>query len=320
MVTFRAHPRRTLVLWIVLLALVSLATGCADLQAIRQFAQSSTEAETYQAIANDYAAVPEREKYYSLTKFHASYDQQTKERNAQVQALLDIQRVITEYMKALGELAADELVSYDTSIDALAEQVKATKALDDAQIQALGGITKLLARAVTDRYRQKKLNQVITEANTPLQTLIAAQIKFVNIYIKTLDAEKLSIDRYYGDVILSALDENLRNAKDVDKAVIATKKKALDNHYGDIIMNEIKDPTQQGVLILIRDDMQHKSDTLSKKQESARDYIEILKTIGAGHQKLFEERNKLKSALLLATIKSYASQINDLMNAVKALK
>jgi hypothetical protein len=198
--------------------------------------------------------------------------------------------------------------------------VKATKALDDAQIQALGGITKLLARAVTDRYRQNKLNQVITEANTPLQTLIAAQIKFVNIYIKTLDAEKQSIDRYYGDVILSALDENLRNAKDVDKAVIATKKKALDNHYGDIIMNEIKDPTQQGVLILLRDDMQQKSVEISKKQESARDYIDILKTIGAGHQKLFEERNKLKSALLLATIKNYASQINDMMNAVKALK
>jgi hypothetical protein len=313
------HPRRKLLHGLVLVTFF-LVAGCANLQAIRQFAQSSTDAETYKAIANDYAAVPEQEKYYSMAKFHAYWDQQKKQRGAQVKDLLAIQKVIAEYMKALGELAADDLVSYDKSIDSLAAGLKATKALDDTEIKAFGAITKLLARAAADGYRQKKLNEVITEANAPLQTLISAQIKFVNLYIKSIGAEKKSIDRYYGDVILAALHENLLKSKGPDRAVIATKIKALNNHYGDIIMQEIKDPTQQGILILIRDDMQQKLDAMAKKQENAQNYIGILKTIGDGHQKLFDERYNLKSPVLLATIKSYASQINDMMNAVKALK
>lgn len=320
MFDLQAHYRRTLLALTFLLTFVLLVAGCANLQAIRQFAQSSTEAETYKAIASDYAAVPEREKYYSLTKFHAAYDKEKKARGDQIKALIDIQKVIAEYMDALGELAADELVSYDKSIDSLTEGLKATKALDDAEIQAFGAITKLLARAMTDAYRQKKLNQVITEANAPLQTLISAQIRFVKIYIKVLDVEKGAIDSYYGGVIISAVQGNLLKSKGVDNSVLEKKMKALDSHYGDIIIGEINDPTQQGILILVRDNMQEKMDTISKKQETARHYIEVLKTIGEGHQKLFDGRYKLTSPELLADIKGYSKYITDMTNAIKALK
>jgi hypothetical protein len=316
----QAHYRRTLLALASLLTFVLLVAGCANLQAIRQFAQSSTEAETYRAIANDYAEVQEREKYYSLTKLHAEYDKDKKVRKDQTKALLDIQKVIAEYMRALGELAADELVSYDKSISYLTEGLKATKSIDTAQIQAFDAITKLLARAMTDMYRQKKLNQVITEANAPLQTLVSAQIKFVEIYINVLDTEKKSIDRYYGKVIISAVKGNLLKFKGIDNSVIEKKMKALDRHYGDIIIGEINDPIQQGILILVRDNMQEKMDTISKKQEAAKHYIEILKTIGEGHQKLFDGRYKLKSPELLAVIKSYSKYITDMTNAIKALK
>lgn len=65
--------------------------------------------------------------------------------------------------------------------------------------------------------------------------------------------------------------------------------------------------------------MQNKIDTISRKQKSAQNYIEVLKTIGEGDQKLFDGRYKLKSPELLAAIKDYAKYITDLVNAVKAL-
>ena len=85
-------------------------------------------------------------------------------------------------------------------------------------------------------------------------------------------------------------------------------------------MSGINDPTKQGLLILVRDNMQEKIATISKKQETGRHYVEVLKTIGEGHQKLFDGRNKLSSPELLAAIKSYAKYINDIINTVKALK
>ena len=320
MLNLQTHHRRTLLPLACLLTFILLATGCANLQAIQQFAKSSTEAETYKAIVDDYAQVPERAKYYIFAKNQSVFDQQKKERSDQVKALMDMQTVIAEYMKALGELAADDLVSYDKSIDSLTAGLKETKALNDTELKAFGSISKLLAKAMADGYRQKKLNEVITEANEPLQTLILAQTKFVEIYIKDLDEEKKSIDRYYGEVIVSALQNNLQKSQDVDQNVLEKELKALDRHYGDIVIGEINDPNQKGILILVRDNMQQKMDTISKKQETARHYIDVLKTIGQGHQKLFDGRYKLTSPGLLAAVKAYAKYISDMTNAVKALK
>lgn len=196
--------RRFLLALVAQLICVLLLVGCANLQAIRQFAQSSTEAETYKTIVADFAEIPEREKYYSPTERHATFDVHKKKRSSEHEAFLNIQRVIAEYMKALAELADDELVSFDKSVDSLTEGLKGLNALNDSEIQAFGSITKLLTRAMTDGYRQRQLKFIITESNSHLQILISRQKELVLTYIDNLSAEKTSIGSYYGDTIVNS--------------------------------------------------------------------------------------------------------------------
>lgn len=316
------HQRRKLLPLAGWLTVAVVAAGCANLQAIRQFAQSSTDAETYKTIATDYTKISEREKYYSRTRVYEQYDQQEKRRRKQRKALLDIQKVIAEYMEVLGELAADEPVSYDKSIGSLVDSLQATKALDASEIQAFKAIGTLLGKAWMDAYRQKKLNEVITKANEPLQKLVLAETRFVECYINNLDAEKVSITRYYGKFIISAVQETLKS-EGWGHNVIKTQMKAYDQHYGDMVIDELNksiDPSRQGILILVREHMHDKLAAISRKQENARNYLKVLKEIGEAHQKLYDGRNKLTSPELLAEIKGYAKYINDAMNAAKNLK
>lgn len=311
--------RRFLLALVSQLICVLLLVGCANLQAIRQFAQSSTNAETYKTIVADFAEIPDREKYYSPTEQHDAYDAKKKRRDSEHEALLNIQRVIAEYMKALEELADDELVSFDKSVDSLTEGMKGLGVLNDSELQAFSSITKLLTRAMTDGYRQRQLKLIITKSNHHFKILISCQMKLINIYINNLSAEKTSIDSYYGDVIVSSMHQKEIKSKH-SELKRDNKVKMSGRKYGDIIINEITNPYQVGILIIVRDNMNEKLDTISKKQANAKNYIDILKAISEGHQKLFDGRDDLKSSELLANIRGYSKYITEMINNIRSLR
>lgn len=313
-------PDRSFLLALVAqLICVLLLVGCANLQAIRQFAQSSTHAETYKTIVADFAEIPEREKYYSPTERHDAYDAKKKRRDSEQEALLNIQRVIAEYMKALEELADDELVSFDKSVDSLAEGLKGLNELNDSEIQAFSSITKLLTRAMTDGYRRRQLKLIITKSNDHLQVLISRQKELVLTYVSDLSAEKTSIDSYYGKAIMKSLHHKTINSKK-EKFELERRLEIPDTNYNDIILQEIKDPYKQSLLIILRDNMQERMDTISKKQVNAMTYVDVLNAIGEGHQKLFDGRDELRSAELLANIRGYSKYITAMINNIRSLR
>jgi hypothetical protein len=47
--------------------------------------------------------------------------------------------------------------------------------------------------------------------------------------------------------------------------------------------------------------------------------VVVLKTIGQGHQKLYETRNQLSKAEVEADIQRYANRLKEAFNAVKGL-
>ena len=129
--------RRESYLLPILLVLVFFLSGCADLQAIRKFADTSAEAETYKAITADYVDSLKRRSYYTQTK--TSRDKLTgriKDREQLVDAILSLHLAIYEYMQTLGELAADELVSYDKELDLIATQLEKANSMKESKITA----------------------------------------------------------------------------------------------------------------------------------------------------------------------------------------
>jgi protoporphyrinogen oxidase len=268
------------------LAVLVFLAACADLKSIRKFADISADSAGYTALSVDYVKSIEREKRYQEEKFHKDLDEKIKKRKEQQPALLGLHKGVEEYMKAIGALAADELVSYDKSIDSIAEDVKKTKLVEDKVTDAFSAIIKIITKAATDAYRQRELNRIISESNKDLQIVLTAMINIVELdFVSSLENEKVAIEKFYKEIV---------------------------------IVSE-KAPPQQASIQLLRETWQKKQDEIETKEQSCIVYSRTLKKIAEGHQLLFDNRDKLSSRQVLDLINNYSNDISNLLKSVTNL-
>src|SRR5439155_7431946 len=115
--------------FIALACLAFLASACANLTAIREFASTSSDAAQYSQLVVAYVDTPSRMKRYEPESQRPTLDRQVAERKAQQERLLLRQKLIQEYMDALGQLAGDELTIYDKELDALGNDAVVLKTI-----------------------------------------------------------------------------------------------------------------------------------------------------------------------------------------------
>ena len=267
-----------------LLVLIFLLTcaSCANLRAIRDFADISVESARYEALVNDYVESPERQKRYQPEHQHETLEKLLSERKIQKERLLLRLQVVQEYMSALGQLAENKAVDYNTEIDALGNAVKQQNFLEAGEAEAITGIAKVLLKAVTDNWRQKKLKSLIAEANAPFQEVVGALIKIVQRGFKNdFDIEKMAMGRYYETII----------------------------HNSD-------DPA--GIAAL-REWKEYRLAQIDYRGDAIETYAQLLQKIADGHQTLFDERDKLSNKVVLAQIELYSKDLKDLYKKIKAL-
>ncbi len=180
--------------------------------------------------------------------------------------LIDANGVVTDYIKALGSLAADDLTNYNTQLDSISSSLKLLK-FSANQVDAGSQITKTLSRIATNKYRRRQLKMVIVSTDDYLQTYIKGLSKAItNDYINgALAAEKVALDDYYREYIGDVL--NSSGANDAQGVTAIT---SLDSQWRN---------TQK---------------TITEKQNLGQDYVNALKKIAADHQKLRESYFKGK--------------------------
>ena len=110
---------RTGVRFLAVVWLALVASGCANLGAIREFASTSSDAAQYNQLVGTYVDTPTRLMRYEPESQRPVLVRQAAERQAQREQLLMRQRLIQAYMDALGQLADDGLTTYDKQLDAL---------------------------------------------------------------------------------------------------------------------------------------------------------------------------------------------------------
>jgi hypothetical protein len=283
----KAQTRRWTILLPVGLAALVFFSSCGDLKSIRKFADASANSAGYTSLTADYPKSLERQKRYQEEEYHAEVDKEFQERKAQQPALLALHKCVEEYMSALGALASDELVSYDKSIDSLAGDVKKAKLIDDSKAEAFASLTKLIAKAATDLYRQRKLKQMINDANKDFQVVITAMIDIVGKdFTSSLDNEATAVDKYYEEI------------KTISE----------------------KAPPQQAAIALLKDKWQEKKDEVEAKRQACVLYVKTLKTIGDGHKLLFDNKDKLSTKQVLDSINTYGKEVSALYKQIKDLK
>lgn len=268
---------------LVLLCVCTYTVGCVDLSAIRSFAEVSAETAQYKKLVDDYSTYDQRVEVYIPSAHREALSKTRAERQLQRDQLIALQTAIVEYMRALGQLASDDLVSYDKELDGLAKAVGDAKWFDEPAVKAYGALAKVLARAVTDAWRQNELAQLIEETNAPLQELL-----------RTLGARNAA-----------SFQESLRN----EHAVIDKYFREIQADAGD------GTPSAQIATVMAAERMER----LTLREQAIRDYSAVLEKIAKGHQQLFDGKAKLSAVDVLRGVHQRALEIHAAFQAVRDL-
>jgi len=279
----RRHRTGQLLRLITVACLILLASACtANLTSVRDFANTSFDAAQYSQLVVVYVETPTRLKRYEPSSQWPELDRQASQRQAQRQQLLLRHTLVKEYMSALGQLAADGLPIYDNELDELGKALEDAKFADEGEATAFAAVSKLLVTAATDRWRRDKLESLIEQSNAPFQVVVGAMAKTVE-------------QAFTGDAAIERI--------------------ALDKYYT-TLQQEGKDPAGLAALAEWR---AFRTNELVTHDQAIRNYVVVLKTIGQGHQKLYETRAQLSKAEVEADIQRYANRLKEAFNAVKGL-
>jgi hypothetical protein len=272
---------RTGVRFLAVVWLGLVASGCANLGAIREFASTSSDAAQYNQIVGTYVDTPTRLMRYEPESQRPVLVRQAAERQAQREQLLMRQRLIQAYMDALGQLADDGLTTYDKQLDALGNALQAAKFADQGEAAALTAVSKLVTTAATDRWRQGKLVTLIEQADAPFQVVVGTLVVIVETGFTT---------------------------------DIANEREALNKYYTEL-QRTSRDPAGLAALGEWRE---IRDGQIRDRETAIRSYVVVLKTIASGHHKLYESRHELSKVQVQAEIHQYTSRLKEAVNAIRS--
>ncbi|MGE0714058.1 MAG: hypothetical protein AB7P02_01340 [Alphaproteobacteria bacterium] len=263
-----------------LVACVAIVTAaCADLAAIRQFADISADSAQYTKLAQDYAAGPVRQKRFQPASEHPRLDAAAAARREQLAAITARLSLIEEYMHALGALASDKAPVFDTEIGALGAAVSKAGFAGDAETTAAVTLANLVLRAAADGWRQRQLRELIGQGNAPLQTVIAG-------------LRRIAAEAFLGD--------------------LANEQAAARAHYRTLLARS-SDPAGKAAL---EEWIELRQGDMASREAAIKAYDAILKNIAEGHQALYDGRDDISRKALLDQLEMYAKLIQK---AAKAL-
>lgn len=263
-----------------------LLAGCANLGAIQEFAKTSADSAAYTKLTDEYINSPDTSKRYTLESEadkRAALDALALQRKPQAARLLLMHQALSSYMTTLGELAADDLPEADTELDGMFDAAAKANYIDESTGAPLRSLTKVLAEAALNGYRQRELNKVIAAANAPLQQLIAHQLTIMEGYRESLAVERAM--QVSHQRVLSAM------ARDKGREPVAAE------------------------LIWERSNLT--AAQFAQREQALPKYVDTLKQIAAGHQALYDNRDQLSSKEVAAQIKRYTKRIRAALKAAR---
>ena len=87
---------------------LTLLAGCANLTGIQEFGKLSADSAGYTKLTEEYASSPSRRKQYTFaseSKLRDTRDEEAAQREPQTQRLMLYHKTVSEYMKAVADLA-----------------------------------------------------------------------------------------------------------------------------------------------------------------------------------------------------------------------
>ncbi len=261
-----------------------LVCGCANLSAVREYADISAGTAEHTQLTKAYVQWPLAQKRYQPASEHEKLERIAKLRESQEKTLLLRHSLIEEYMYTLGRLAADEVVTYDKEVESLGKEMKGAKFIDVKEEAAFTAVATLILTAATDAWRQDKLKAFVRTSNSDIKVVIGGLKQIVDEgFLGDLQDEKEAVRKSYQQIVLESSD----------KAGIAA-------------LNEWREA---------------KFESIARRQKAIEAYSLSLQKISDAHQKLNDAVlvDSLTSNEFLGQMRHYAKEIQKAYKAITAL-
>lgn len=193
---------------------------------------------------------------------------------------------IKGYFDGLTDLSGNELTSYNLNRlkTALTEGTFGDITIAKEQADAYATISKILLNATTDIYRKNKIKKYIREANGPIRVLLD---KFQFILQKNLEGElSFKKEKWYAYYQEMKMNGGLTEYE---------KSKAAMDYYQ--LLSEV-----------------------NEMQDQINVFAAGLKKISEGHQKLYDNRNKMTAKDLREILATYAGNIEEMISGFNTLQ
>lgn len=314
---------RRLALGLVLVSLL-LQTSCVDLSAIRKFTEVSSEAgKHFPGLANDFYRSCMQQRYYQAVAQN-QFDAQAIESftralidpddpeirpgpptiaitkcqpfRADQENLIKANKVLVSYLQTMGELAADDLTSYDKSLDGLNKSFVSSKFLNQDTANAVIKLAGVVINVVTEGYRRRQLAKVIGEYNRDVRTLAFGLGRAVNLYLVQLNNERDQMRSYYKKSILSY----------ADFANFQVRPRTASGGQPVVARNPLP-------IVAVKQQWDAEEAKLQAKLDAANAYKQILYNIADGHQSLYRNRDRLNAKDVIQAALAYAKTAESLV-------
>ena len=257
------------------IAVPVLLLGCTDLGAVREWSSTSLEATQYNELVATYAETPARLARYDAPAAASAWTEQAALRAEQAEALKTQLDVVADYMGVLATLSSDATVDYSRDTDALVASLRNLDTpISATTLGAVGGLMKTMVNAAAGAWRAGAVERLVEQANAPLQTILASELRAIvaEDFRRDLEIEAQLLDSYFKGLLRAGGGSATANA-------------ALQEWY------EIRKAENR------------------KRQTAVDTYVSVLDKISAGHQQLYDARGELDSVGLAKKLFRLAKDI-----------
>ena len=264
-----------------LLAIPLSTTGCTSLKPIADFGKNASVLAGYPAVAKDYPRSLNRQGLCGQTGSSIS-SENIAQRKRDATRLLEAQQVLQAYGQALGALAADDLVAYDTEITALNKSLVAGKFVTAHPVTGSAPAAKIGFRILTDLYRRSKIKQLMITYNPSVQAATAQLVEIVEDgYLTGLSGEVgMFTQLVAGRAKLAVAEQGLAGLPQ--------------------LINILADEYEQG---------------LESKAANARAFVTGLRTFAQGHQKLAAMVDQISFNQSVEIARQYAIELSKVIQS-----
>lgn len=275
---------------ILLLFLTAGLSSCVNLKSVNDFSSSSSKGiKKFEDINYSFKQhCIDRCQFEAIRKFEIKRETECDcdDYKKADSVTLVIYNSIKGYFDGLTNLSNNDLTDYN--FDALKKSLNEGKfgdiEIEKTQVDAYSAISNILLKATTDIYRKNKIKEYVEEANAPIQILLT---KFQFILQKNLQDE------------------------------LNFKKEKLYAYYQEMKLNNTLTEYEKGKATI---DYYQQLSEINAKQQQINAFTKSLKSISEGHQKLYDNRNKMSAKELKEMMTGYSSNIQDIISEFNKLK